>query len=235
MAGPGGKLEKMLILAFSDAKKAENGGKSDADASYTALINPESFSQDYKIQFAEKDQASGASGKQLKYESHDPEELAFEFLFDNTGIIDGKPKESVADEVKNFKKLLMAYNGEAHEPRHLKLIWGDSLIFKGRATDLSITYKLFTPDGQPIRATAKVKFKGSIEDRKRNAQENKQSPDLTHFRRVKAGDTLHLMCQRIYGDARYYLQVAEVNGLGNFRRLTPGTELLFPPIDKTNN
>lgn len=225
----------MLILAFSDASKMESGGKNEADITYTALINPESFTQDYKIQFAEEDQAPGASGKQQKYKNHDPEELAFEFLFDNTGIIDGNPVESVAQQIKDFKKMLITFNGDAHEPRHVKLIWGDSLIFKGRATDLNITYKLFTPDGKPIRATAKVKFKGSIEDRKRTAQENKQSPDLTHFRRVKAGDTLPLMCHRIYGDESYYLQVAEVNGLSDFRQLPPGMELLFPPINKTKN
>jgi nucleoid-associated protein YgaU len=52
---------------------------------------------------------------------------------------------------------------------------------------------------------------------------------------VKTGDTLPLMCYRIYGDTRYYLQVAAINGMGNFRKLIPGTEILFPPINKTAN
>ncbi len=69
------------------------------------------------------------------------------------------------------------------------MVWGN-LIFKGRAIELGITYKLFNPDGQPIRAVAKVKFKGSIEEKKRAAKENKSSPDLTHRRKVKAGDNL---------------------------------------------
>jgi nucleoid-associated protein YgaU len=93
---------------------------------------------------------------------------------------------------------------------------------------------LFNPDGQPIRAVAKVKFKRSMEEKKRAAKENRKSPDLTHLRKVKAGDTLPLMCYRIYGDPKYYLKVAEINGLGNFRFLKPGTALLFPPIDQTS-
>ncbi len=229
-----GKLEKMLILAFSDSKKAEDGGLKEADASFEALINPETYTLDYKLKFSESGQGHGTSGKQLKYEYTAPEEITFEFLFDNTGIIDDKPRDSIADDVKKFKQVLIEYKGDAHEPRHFKLVWGHNSIFKGRVTEVSITYKMFKPDGTPIRAVAKVKFKSSIEEQKRAAKENKSSPDLTHLRKVKAGDTLPLMCHRIYGDPKYYLKVAEVNGLGNFRSLEPGKDLLFPPIEKAN-
>jgi len=227
-----GKLEKMLILAFSDSKKAESGGKKEADDSFEVLINPESYSLDYKLKFSESGQGHGTSGKQLKYEYTEPEEITFEFLFDNTGIIDGNPRDSIVDDLKKFKSVLVEYKGDSHEPRHFKLVWGDNSIFKGRVTEVSLTYKMFKPDGTPIRAVAKVKFKSSIEEQKRAAKEDKKSADLTHVRRVKAGDTLPLMCHWIYGDPTFYLQVAQVNNLGNFRSLMPGTELLFPPIDK---
>lgn len=228
-----GKLEKMLILAYSDSVKAEDGGVLDADETFEALINPESYTLDYKLKFSESGQGHGTSGKQLKYEYTEPEEITFEFLFDNTGIIDGKPRDSVADDIKKFKEVLINYKGDAHEPRHFKLVWGENSIFKGRVVELGITYKLFKADGTPIRALAKVKFKSSIEEQKRAAKENKSSPDLTHIRKVKAGDTLPLMCFRIYGEPRYYLEVAKINRLDNFRALVPGHELVFPPLAKT--
>lgn len=230
-----GKLEKMLILAFADSKKAEDGGLKEADDSFEALINPETYTLDYKLKFSESGQGHGTSGKQLKYEYTAPEEITFEFLFDDTGIIDGKPRDSIAEDIKKFKKVLIEYKGDAHEPRHFKLVWGENSIFKGRVTEVSITYKMFKHDGTPIRAIAKVKFKSSIEEQKRAAKENKKSPDLTHIRKVKSGDTLPLMCFRIYGDPKYYLQVAKINELGNFRNLTPGTEIVFPPIAKVPN
>jgi nucleoid-associated protein YgaU len=59
-----------------------------------------------------------------------------------------------------------------------------------------------------------------------------QSPDLTHVRRVKAGDTLPGLCDQIYGDPRLYLKVAAANGLDDFRRLVPGTKVFFPPLEK---
>ncbi len=228
-----GKLEKMLILAFSDSEKAENGGVHDADDSFEALINPESYTLQYKLKFSEGAQGQGTSGAQLKYEYTEPEEISFEFLFDNTGIIDGKPRASIADDLKKFKDVLIAYKGDSHEPRHFKLVWGENSIFKGRVTEVSINHKMFKPDGTPIRATATVKFKSSIEEQKRAASENRSSPDLTHIRKVKYGDTLPLMCYRIYGDPKYYLQVAEVNNISNFRQLKPNTDIFFPPIDKT--
>jgi len=227
-----GKLEKMLILAFSDSKKAEDGGLQEADASYEALNNPDTYTLEYKLKFSESGQGHGTSGKQLKYEYTAPEEITFEFLFDDTGIIDGKPRDSIADDIKQFKSVLIEYKGDTHEPRHFKLVWGKNSIFKGRVTEVGITYKLFKPDGTPSRAVAKVKFKSSIEEQKRAAKENKSSPDLTHVRTVKAGDTLPLMCFDIYGDPRYYLQVAEVNRLQNFRFLVPGTVISFPPLQK---
>ena len=226
-----GKLEKMLILAFENSEDAERGGKPEAKESFEALINPETYTLEYKVKTSDG-QGQGTSGAQVKFEYTLPEELSFEFLFDNTGIIDGRPnKDGVFDEVNRFRLMLTGYQGKSHEPYHLKLVWG-ALVFTGRAIELSITHKLFNPDGQPIRSVAKVRFKKSIEEKKRAAKENKSSVDLTQQRKVKAGDTLPLMCYRIYGDPKFYLSVAEINGLGNFRSLKPGTNLVFPPLEK---
>ena len=153
-----GELEKMLILAFADSQKAESGGKKEADDYVEALINPETYTLNYKLKFAESGQGQGSSGKQLKYEYTEPEEISFDFLFDNTGIIDGKPRDSITDELKKFRQVLLEYKGDAHEPRHFKLVWGENSIFKGRVTEASFTYKLFKPDGTPIRASVKVTF-----------------------------------------------------------------------------
>ena len=230
MAG-NGKLEKLLILAFESSEDAERGSKSEAKETFETLINPESYTLEYKVKTSDG-QGQGSSGAQAKFEFTLPEELTFEFLFDNTGIIDGKPnKDGVSREVERFRKMLTGYQGNSHEPYHLKLVWG-SLVFTGRAVELALTHKLFNSDGQPIRTVAKVKFKKSVEEKKRARKENKKSADLTHQRTVKGGDTLPLLSYRIYGDPKHYLEVARVNGLNNFRSLAPNTDLIFPPLDK---
>lgn len=224
-----GHLEKMLILAFLSAKDAETGTSKTAKEKFEALINPETYTIDYKVELNKK-QAGGTSGTQTKYVCTRPTELTFDFLFDNTGLIDNEPKpDGIYDDVVKFRLLLTEFQGKSHEPFHLKLVWGN-LIFKGRAAEVGITYKLFNPDGQPIRAVVKVKFTGSMDEQKRLALENRQSPDLTHRRTVAPGDTLPLMCFDVYGDPRHYLFVAEFNRLDGFRQLRVGQPILFPPL-----
>jgi len=225
-----GKLEKIKILAYNNPDYADNHKVGDT---FTAMVNPETYVLDYKVEFTEG-QGTGTSAATQRFNVKKPEEMAFEFLFDCMGIINGVKKDSIHEEVEAFKQMLLEYDSSSHEPKHFKLVWGN-FIFKGRCNALSITYKLFNPDGSPIRAICKASFKGSVEETLRVATENPQSADLTHYRIVKMGDTLPLMCYNIYGNSQYYLQVAKVNKLDNFRHLIPGSELFFPPMVKVEN
>ena len=127
---------------------------------------------------------------------------------------------------------MLTYDGDIHEPRDVLLLWG-TLSFLGKLTSLQFNYKLFQPDGTPVRVIATAAFSETIDDALREALKKANSPDLTHIRKVEAGDTLSLMTYKIYGDASYYLEVARVNKLINFRNLEPGTEIFFPPINKS--
>ena len=223
-----GQLEKMKIYAYNNP---ELSTAHQVGQPFVAMMNPETYAIDKKMEFNLK-QGHGTSGHQPKFELKLPEEMSFEFLFDNTGIIDGQPSTNLTQKIDDFSELLMGYDGSTHEPKFFKLVWG-TLLFKGRCTALNIAYKLFNPDGAPIRAICKVTFKEMKEEKLRVAQEDNHSPDLTHYRIVKKGDTLPMMCFLIYGDARYYLEVARANKLINFRKLNIGDELFFPPFAKT--
>lgn len=237
------KLQKLVIRCFKDEKFKDEI----TDLKYTALLNPEKYSQNYKTEY-KKEQAVGNSANDPKFTRSLPSDLDFEFLFDRTGVIihyGDDPESSkddtvykdqgkgIIEDIEKFKKTVFDYNGDEHKPNYLMICWG-SLSFKGILTELDIEYKLFKPDGTPIRAIAKVKFISFTEAKKRAAQENNKSPDLTHYRVVKSGDTLALMTSRIYGDPKYYLEVAKVNKLVNFRKLNPGQELIFPPLEKVS-
>ncbi len=223
---PDGQFEKLKIFAYSDP-----GCETQVGEPFTVMMNPENYTQEIKMEF-ENGQGQGTSGSQPKFKLKPPEELSFEILFDNTGIIDKNPRSDIATDIENFKQFLMGYEGEIHQPKFFKFVWGTSLM-KGICVLLNIAYKLFNPNGKPIRAICKVSIRELKEEELRVAEERNSSPDLTHYRTVKQGDTLPLMCYRIYGHSKYYLQIAKVNGLSNFRELQPGSEIFFPPIDKT--
>lgn len=222
-----GKLEKMKILAFKDVDFT----KPAAPATWPVLVNPESYAMDYRIEY-NTDTATGNDGTVAKYTRHDPEEFSCDLWFDNTGILDELPRPDIYVEMDQFRRFLLDIESETHEPRHFMIIWG-KMIFKGRVTGLQIQYKLFKPDGTPIRAMATVSFKGSMSDVLRLATANLLSPDLTHKRTVKAGDTLPNLCEEIYGSPDYVTQIARINNLAGYRQLTTGAELYFPPFAKS--
>lgn len=234
-----GELIKLQIKAFSDERFSEEI----SEGEFRTLLNPESYKFKYKIE-QNDDQASGTSSSAPRFNKVLPEDLDLEFVFDRTGVITdyGAPGNSddktfkdegggIIDDIEQFKRVVFDYNGDEHQPNYLIISWG-TLLFKGTLSQMDITFKLFKPDGTPLRATVRAKFKGFIEDNLRVALENNSSPDLTHVRFVKEGDTLPLMTHRIYGDSKYYLEVAKANKITNFRKLSVGQSILFPPLQK---
>lgn len=223
-----GELEKLKVVAYSDP---EFNNKI-ADGEFSTLMNPEKYTYHYKIE-TDKAQASGTSTVSPKFNKKLPENLELDFVFDRTGVINGYKSldEGIISDIEKFKKVILDYNGDQHKPNYLIISWG-TLLFKGSLTEMDVEFKLFKPDGTPIRAVAKAKFQGFVEDNLRAAKENNKSPDLTHYRTVKEGDTLPLMSFHIYGDSKYYLEVAKVNNIINFRKLKTGQKIFFPPLQK---
>ncbi|HAQ20934.1 MAG TPA: hypothetical protein DCR40_17130 [Prolixibacteraceae bacterium] len=224
-----GELTKLKIKAYRDERFTQEV----ANGEFNTLLNPEKYLVKYQIE-QNQSQAQGTSSAAPRYNKSLPEDLDLEFIFDRSGVIKGYEDESgdgIINDVDNFRKVILDYNGDEHKPNYLVISWG-ALLFKGSLSQMEITFKLFKPDGTPIRASARAKFKGFIEDDLRIARENNNSPDLTHVRIINEGDTLPLMTFRIYGDPKYYLEVAKANKMMNFRKLSPGQQIFFPPIEK---
>jgi hypothetical protein len=228
-----GMLQKLQITAYKEATFEES--EKLAEGEFNVKINPETYALDYKIKYSEE-QASGTSGDLPTFDKTEPLNLSFKFIFDSTGALpnttDGERENGIAEELARFKKVVFEYVGEKHAPPFLELIWG-TLLFRCVLTGMKINYKLFRPDGSPVRAEVDAKFKEILDPELRVAQENDQSPDLTHVRTVKDGDTLPLYCKDIYGDPKYYIEVARVNKLISFRNLKVGQRIEFPPLVKT--
>jgi hypothetical protein len=220
-----GSLDKLTITAYKDELFSTKAGTPNC---MSVMVNPASYSRAQAIDFA-PEQAIGADGKSLTYNRTLGESLSFDLWFDGTGTVPNAPTESVKDQITLLRRLTYEVNGKIHTPNYLILNWGD-LVFRCRLKSLTIDYKLFAPDGKQLRAKATAGFVAFMANEDSLASENRSSPDLTHAILVEAGDTLPLLCHQIYRDSRYYLAVAAHNGLDNFRVLTPGTMLLFPPL-----
>jgi len=219
-------LEKLQILAYTDENFTQSAGQ------YSVQINPDNYSQQFSAEYMGTPTLS-TSGQTNKFVTQKPQELELEFYLDATGAVPqtsgGAPITSVSDEIEKIKGVAYSYNGTIHSPNYLRILWG-KLKFDCRLDSMKIEYMLFSPSGVPLRAKLSPKFTQYLSSQKLALEAKNSSPDLTHYRTVTAGDTLPLMCHRIYQDSRYYIDVARVNGLTSFRDLKPGRQILFPPL-----
>jgi nucleoid-associated protein YgaU len=231
-----GKVEKMQIQAFTDATES----RQQISEPYTFLVNPSTYTERFAIQYNE-DQAPGNGGTELRYNGQLPHDWDFELLIDGTGVVkeasalsisligDVDPVDVTA-EVAKLKSVTVDINSDIHRNPYLVVSWGTRDVFKGSLTSLDLNYKLFKPDGTPLRVIATVKLRGWVTHEERIRNESLQSPDITHERIFKASDKFALMSHRIYNDSQYYLDVAKANGLNSFRRIQVGRKLKFPPV-----
>ena len=228
------KLQKLTIKAY----KKRSRSVTDFIGSYEAMFNPESFSQKYEIEYG-KNQGLNSTNKQVSYVRSRPRVLNLKLIVDGSGvhemgILQLGGAQTVSDRVKKLIDLTFRMNGSIHEPNYLVVEWGGKedggLIFSCRLGSVDVTYTGFNRDGSPLRAELDVVLISDQDVQKRMAQENKRSPDLTHSRIVKSGDTLPLLSKEVYGSSTYYLRVAQANNLDDFRNLTPGQKLFFPPL-----
>lgn len=195
---------------------------------FEVMVNPASYSHAHSISYNKKE-AVGQAGAETKFGSVDAEKINFDIVLDGTGVVDVTGVPDVKTQVQQLSDIVYKYDGDKHETNVVRLLWG-SLIFFGRLDSMSIEYTLFKPSGEPLRAKIKLAFSSFLSKEEEALQANRSSPDLSHYVEVQAGDTLPLLCHRIYKNSAYYLEVARINNLNGFRDLKPGTRLHFPPL-----
>lgn len=220
----GGRLEKLVVRAYSTPDHAE----SSLVGTFTAYVNPSELTLAWEMEY-DSGQGSGTTGARMDFSKVKPGELQLAFFLDGTGA--NGVKIDVQEQVDAFTTLT-GYNGDIHRPNYLLVAWGTIQVKRCVLKSASVAYKLFKPDGTPLRATISATFVDAVEDQTRVALAQDSSPDLTHVRVLRAGQTLAGLCHEIYGDATLSVKVARVNGLDGLRRLPAGTRLRFPPLDR---
>jgi len=138
----------------------------------------------------------------------------------------------VDEYIDKIKNLAYDFKGKEHRPSFLKIEWGSIKSFICVCKKISVKYSLFNVDGSALRGTIELSLSETVDFKTKLKQAEKSSPDLTHVRIVKAGDSLPLMTYRIYGDSSYYLEVAKANGLASISAIKPGDKIYFPPVKK---
>lgn len=235
-------LSEPAKLTIASHSTEERDDKS--PAMFTVQYNPSSLALRYEAAIKETEPVSGLSATQWRHNR--PSTLSLELIFDGLMPSDAPfsgAYPTVHERLQMFFERCANLDGDIHAARFLRLQWGQNLTwslnyrsrqayFDCRLRSADVRYEAFDRNGDPLHAVVQAEF---IEDQSKKsaaAKASLKSPDLTQRRTVCAGDTLPLLCQRVYGSNRHYLRVAELNGLDNFRVLPVGLELIFPPFAK---
>lgn len=216
-----GTLEKLMIKAY---ELPDYSGE--PVGAFTAYVNPNEITLSYEMEY-DSAQGSGTTNSRMNFKKMKPGDLSLTFFIDGTGARGAAV--DVQQKVEEFQTVT-GYNGRIHRPNYLKVMWGTMQVKRCVLKNASIAYKLFKPDGVPLRAVITANFTDNSDDQTRVATAKDKSADLTHIRLVKAGDTLPALCYKVYGDPVYYLEIAQANRIDHFRELTPGTRIFFPPL-----
>lgn len=219
-----GLLAKLTIIPFENSENVQFGPP--AGPPFMAQFNPESFTLNNEFEYAADDQAHGDSGSEAKFKAVKPRTFSFEFLLDGTGA--SGLKVDVLAQINLFK-LTVGFLGKIHRPHFLVLNWG-TFIATSVLESFSVNYKLFNPNGHPLRAVLSTTFREHIPKALNGLIKNLSSPDITHSHEVKQGEHLSFITHGIYKDPQYYYHVAEMNELNNLRVVEAGRALHFPPL-----
>jgi nucleoid-associated protein YgaU len=249
LSNPFAKLEKLTIIPYDENKDGAFSGTKKGDE-YEVMYNPPTFSLTFGQDLAELTRANNLTTNANQSVSSSNGTLTIELLIDGTGAsrsggisgaagivgaIQAAKETFVKDKIKAFYDTTMKAVDKTHKPRFLKLIWGKGLQFACQLQTATVSYLLFNRNGTPLRATISATFKQteciSLDDKAFNQTAlGFQSPDVTKLYTVLAGDTIYNIAKKEYESESYYLQIAEVNDLKNYRKLIPGTQLILPSV-----
>jgi hypothetical protein len=233
-----GALGKMVIVPFFEI------GKKKVEIpfpGYSVMYNPEKLSVTHGNDF-DQNATTSTGVTDAKFLGRRAKTLSLELFFDGTGVSASNKKSIIpsfnkllpADvdiQVQAFLKMAITPKGSFHRPSFLMFVWG-TFFFPGVVNTATVNYTLFDSGGRPLRARVNLSITEHFKNEKLKKVLGFLSPDLTQSRIVKAGDTLVNLAHEMYHDETLFMELARVNNLRNYRKLTPGQTLIFPPIEK---
>jgi Contractile injection system tube protein/LysM domain len=123
-------------------------------------------------------------------------------------------------------------------PPFITFSWGSETTFKAACTSLTVAYKLFRPNGDPIRADVKMTLKQAAPASTASSTGANLGTNPTTranaghgVHMVKDGDTLPSIAYEAYGDATSWRTIADANGIENPLHLRRGRALSLPRLD----
>lgn len=161
-----------------------------------------------------------------------PRELTLTVFLDATDTHDKSVQQRVDKLLTCCVPTKASIAAKAPSPPWVKFMWGQfqTVSFYSYVSQVDATYKLFDPDGTPLRATCALTLT-EISGSKPGQNPTSGTLSAQRVHRLVAGDTLEMLAYHEYGDATRWRVIAEANDIDDPVRLKPGLQLLLPSGD----
>jgi LysM repeat protein len=211
----------------------------EGDGTIPVFFNPSEYSiskaNDWKY-----DKVTGTSFPPAQFGGGNPRELSLSLLLDASLL--GKEAHVRAVTNRLFKMMEVkggsGAGGANSVPPFVTFHWGKETTFKSVCTQLTVAYKLFRPNGDPIRADVKMTLKqaetastASANGANRGTNPTTRANAGHGVHTVKDGDSLASIAYQAYGDATVWRAIADANDIENPLHLRRGRSLSLPKLD----
>jgi hypothetical protein len=186
------------------------------------LFNPTELSLDRGSHYASMP-VPGLGMPILQYIRGESDVLHLELFLDRTD--EGLDVEADIAALKRF----VTIDSTLHAPPVVEFEWG-SFSFTGVVTSLRQKMTLFAEDGRTVRARLTLSLKSYKSAEVQLRELKLSSPDRSHARVLREGETLAHIAHEVYGDPRMWRTIAEANGIRRPRFIEPGTPLWIPAL-----
>lgn len=157
----------------------------------------------------------------------DADQLTLELFVDETSSRNAG-KESVKARLETLRTFVRI-DASLHAPPVCQFVWGD-LSFVGTVVSLRERQTMFSTDGNPVRARVSLTLRAYKSAEVQMRELRLESPDRTHVRVLREGETLSTIANEAYGDPRAWRPIAEANDIDRPRFVPPGTALKIPAL-----
>jgi LysM repeat protein len=211
----------------------------DGEQPINCYFNPTEYSISKSNQW-KYDPVTGTTLPKAQFGGGNPREMSLSLLFDVSLLGDQASIRPTTD--KLFKMMEVpggqGAGGSSAVPPFVTFHWGSVVSFKAVCTQLTVAFKVFHPNGEPIRADVKMSLKQAETastasstggNRPGNPTTRANAGHGVHT--VKDGDTLPSIAYQTYGDATVWRSIAQANDIENPLHLRRGRALSLPKLE----
>ncbi len=221
----GGQLEKAIL-------RVVDGDPETRELRF--MYNPAELTTAKSANWNRPQQKGASSAGKPQFTGAGPQTVQMEIWFDGWDAVDADVTRSMMTLFEWTKPTPSSITKKLPRPPVLGFEWGSNRILadlKVFLKSVNAKYVLFKPDGTPIRASATISLEEVPEDPPRQ-NPSSGSRESRRSRLVGAGDSLHSVAYREYGDASLWRGIAAFNGIDDPLRVAAGTRLLVPTADE---